>query len=230
MPCRPSRSLPFRTGAGRRACGSERLPHRRRGRVNREGRSRPLRTATIADAPESCSEQTSHGEGRSASGHANCRAHDRYGPAGAPSPQRTTLRHPSPTESAARVRPSRTGATVTFLEELAENTASLVLVLLAVCVGARVVAALVPSPAWKESVRFPYDLARFLWRVHRSDELPALTGSVLLVAALYWVSPVDLMPALIPGPALLDDVVVGVLALRVAISTIPVSLRERHCP
>jgi len=119
---------------------------------------------------------------------------------------------------------------MTFLGRLAENAASLMIVV--VCVGAlsKLLSAFISSPRIKEFVRFPFDLMWFLVRVHRDRRMPAASTGLLFAAALYWVSPVDAMPALIPGPALLDDVVVAVIALRFAVAAIPSSERALRCP
>ena len=119
---------------------------------------------------------------------------------------------------------------MTFLSRLVENAAVLVFVLVGVGVISKFVSSFASSPAIKEFVRFPSDLMVFLVRVHRDGKMPRLSSGLLLGAGLYWISPIDVMPALLPGPAMLDDFVVGLVALRLAVREIPTSEREFRCP
>ena len=119
---------------------------------------------------------------------------------------------------------------MTFLGRLVENAAVLAFVLVGVGAISKFMSAFVSSPTVKEFVRFPYDLMIFLVRVHRDGRMPRLSGGLLLGAGLYWISPVDVMPAVLPGPAMLDDFVVAVAALRFAVRAIPPSEREHQCP
>jgi uncharacterized membrane protein YkvA (DUF1232 family) len=119
---------------------------------------------------------------------------------------------------------------MTFLGRLAENAAVLLVVLVGVGAISKFVSAFISSTSVREFVRFPCDLMVFLVRVHRDGRMPTLSSGLLLGAGLYWISPIDVMPALIPGPAMLDDFVVAVVALRFAVRAIPPSEREYRCP
>jgi uncharacterized membrane protein YkvA (DUF1232 family) len=67
---------------------------------------------------------------------------------------------------------------------------------------------------------------RLVLALLRDDRIPWSTKAVLGVAAGYLVSPIDLIPEMVPILGVLDDVAVIVLALDVFIETIPRPLLE----
>jgi uncharacterized membrane protein YkvA (DUF1232 family) len=70
--------------------------------------------------------------------------------------------------------------------------------------------------------------ARLAWRLGRDPQLsPARRGAVLAAAA-YLVSPIDVVPGIIPLVGQLDDLLVVLLALRIALSGLPVERRLAH--
>jgi len=119
---------------------------------------------------------------------------------------------------------------MSFLARLAVNAAALLLVVGGVGATSKFISTFVSATSVREFVRFPWDLMIFLVHVHRDGRMPTLSTGLLVGAGLYWISPIDVMPTLIPGPAMLDDLVVGVVALRFAVRAIPPSEREYRCP
>jgi uncharacterized membrane protein YkvA (DUF1232 family) len=68
--------------------------------------------------------------------------------------------------------------------------------------------------------------ARLAWRLARDDRLPRSRQAALVAAAAYLVSPIDLVPGIIPVAGQLDDAVVALLAIRLALAALPVADRE----
>jgi uncharacterized membrane protein YkvA (DUF1232 family) len=70
--------------------------------------------------------------------------------------------------------------------------------------------------------------ARLAWHVGRDPHLtPARRGAVIAAAA-YLVSPIDLVPGIIPIVGQLDDLLVVLVALRVALAGLPAERRLAH--
>jgi uncharacterized membrane protein YkvA (DUF1232 family) len=81
------------------------------------------------------------------------------------------------------------------------------------------------------------DIAEFLpscvttaRRLRRSPEVPRRAKVALLVAVIWVVSPIDLLPEFLPVIGPLDDVVAVVLLLRYAARSIPSGHRARSGP
>ena len=73
--------------------------------------------------------------------------------------------------------------------------------------------------------RFP-NYARLAWRLARDDRLTRARQAALLAGAAYLVSPIDLVPGIIPVAGQLDDAVVVLLAIRHALTGLPPAERD----
>ena len=62
---------------------------------------------------------------------------------------------------------------------------------------------------------------RLAWRLGRSERVSGPRRAALLAAAAYLVSPIDLVPGIIPVAGQLDDAAAVLLALRVALAGMP---------
>ena len=67
--------------------------------------------------------------------------------------------------------------------------------------------------------------ARLLWRALRHPQSPGWLKLGTLGIALYLLSPLDLIPDVIPVIGVLDDIVLVPLAIRVLLNRLPASLR-----
>ncbi len=63
--------------------------------------------------------------------------------------------------------------------------------------------------------------ATTMWRLRRDPRVPFRAKAVLVVAGLWVVSPIDLIPEFVPVIGPLDDVVIVALALRYASRRVP---------
>lgn len=70
--------------------------------------------------------------------------------------------------------------------------------------------------------------ARLALKVAREPRLSRARRAVLLAGAAYLVSPVDLVPGIIPIAGQLDDALAMLLALRTALAGLPPEVRARH--
>jgi uncharacterized membrane protein YkvA (DUF1232 family) len=68
--------------------------------------------------------------------------------------------------------------------------------------------------------------ARLAWRLSRDERLPRSRRAALVVGAAYLVSPIDLVPGIIPVAGQLDDAVAVLLAIRLALGGLPATDRE----
>jgi uncharacterized membrane protein YkvA (DUF1232 family) len=89
-----------------------------------------------------------------------------------------------------------------------------------------------PDPFPRERVtelvkRFPA-YARLALKVAREPRLSRARRAVLLAGAAYLVSPVDLVPGIIPVAGQLDDALAVLIALRTALAGLPPEVRARH--
>ena len=73
--------------------------------------------------------------------------------------------------------------------------------------------------------RFP-KYARLAWHLARDDRLSRARQAALLAGAAYLVSPIDLVPGIIPVVGQLDDAAVVLLAIRHALTGLPTADRE----
>jgi uncharacterized membrane protein YkvA (DUF1232 family) len=68
--------------------------------------------------------------------------------------------------------------------------------------------------------------AMMLWRVMRHPQTPAKTKLLAMLAVVYVISPIDLIPDVIPVLGLLDDVGVVMLLLSIAYKFLPKDLYD----
>jgi len=68
--------------------------------------------------------------------------------------------------------------------------------------------------------------ARLAWHLARDERLSRSRQVALLAGAAYLVSPVDLVPGFIPVAGQLDDALVVLLAIRLALAGLPVADRD----
>lgn len=82
-------------------------------------------------------------------------------------------------------------------------------------------AARLPEGTLKELAGFLPACVTLLRRLHRDPRVPLRAKIALVIAALWVISPIDLIPEFIPVIGPLDDVVVVALALRYAARQVP---------
>ncbi|MFO7320668.1 MAG: DUF1232 domain-containing protein [Chloroflexota bacterium] len=69
---------------------------------------------------------------------------------------------------------------------------------------------------------------RLTWRLLRDPRVPLWTKAIPLLAALYIVSPVDVLPDIIPGLGQLDDLGILLAGLRLFESAVPENIVNEH--
>ena len=69
---------------------------------------------------------------------------------------------------------------------------------------------------------------RLAWRLLREPRVPLLVKAVVPVAALYFISPIDLIPDFIPVIGEMDDLVVAYGALKMFINMCPPATEAFH--
>jgi uncharacterized membrane protein YkvA (DUF1232 family) len=69
---------------------------------------------------------------------------------------------------------------------------------------------------------------RLAWQLSRDPTIPTARRAAVIAAAVYLVSPVDVIPGIIPVVGQLDDLLIAVIALRFALRALPAPQRERH--
>ena len=67
--------------------------------------------------------------------------------------------------------------------------------------------------------------ARLAWRLARDERLSRSRQAALVAGAAYLVSPIDLVPGIIPVAGQLDDALVALLAIRLALAGLPAAER-----
>jgi uncharacterized membrane protein YkvA (DUF1232 family) len=72
------------------------------------------------------------------------------------------------------------------------------------------------------------NVAKLVARLARDPRVPARNKAILVVVAAYLVSPVDLVPAIVPGFGQLDDLVIAVLALDQLLNEVPADVVREH--
>jgi uncharacterized membrane protein YkvA (DUF1232 family) len=70
--------------------------------------------------------------------------------------------------------------------------------------------------------------ARLGWRLARDPRLSRARRTAVAAAAAYLVSPIDLVPGIIPVAGQLDDAAVALLGLRFALRGLPARDRQAH--
>ena len=69
---------------------------------------------------------------------------------------------------------------------------------------------------------------RLVWRLLGDSRVPIFPKLIILAAAIYVISPVDLIPDLILGLGQLDDLGIAMLAIGVFIQLCPPALVDEH--
>jgi uncharacterized membrane protein YkvA (DUF1232 family) len=69
---------------------------------------------------------------------------------------------------------------------------------------------------------------RLVWRLLGDSRVPIFPKLIILAAAIYVISPVDLIPDLILGLGQLDDLGIAMLAIGVFIQLCPPTLVDEH--
>ena len=78
-----------------------------------------------------------------------------------------------------------------------------------------------PPGTLREVAAFLPNCGRMVWRLRRHPDVPRRAKVALLIAGLWVVSPIDLVPEFLPVIGPLDDAVVVALALRYAARQVP---------
>lgn len=87
-----------------------------------------------------------------------------------------------------------------------------------------------PPGTWRDAAGFLPDCATMLRRLRRDPRVPRRAKLAVAVAAVWVLSPIDLIPEFLPVIGPLDDVIVVVLALRYAARQIPAAALEDAWP
>lgn len=82
--------------------------------------------------------------------------------------------------------------------------------------------------AVRELTRFLPEVARLLYRVTRDGRVPWSAKAVAGAAVAYVVSPIDLLPDVVPGAGQLDDVLVVGKAIRYLLTTAGYEVLREH--
>ena len=69
---------------------------------------------------------------------------------------------------------------------------------------------------------------RLVWRLLRDSRVPIFPKLIILAAAIYVISPIDLIPDLILGVGQLDDLGIAMLAIGVFIQLCPPAVVDEH--
>ena len=69
---------------------------------------------------------------------------------------------------------------------------------------------------------------RLTWNLARDDRVPGRAKTFLVVGGAYTLSPIDLIPGIIPVAGQIDDVIVLLVALRQAIDACPEPVAAEH--
>ena len=69
---------------------------------------------------------------------------------------------------------------------------------------------------------------RLVWRLLRDSRVPLFPKLIILAAAIYVISPVDLIPDVILGLGQLDDLGVAMLAIALFIELCPRAIVDEH--
>jgi uncharacterized membrane protein YkvA (DUF1232 family) len=70
--------------------------------------------------------------------------------------------------------------------------------------------------------------ARLAWRLGHDPSVSRLRRAAVAGAAIYVISPIDLLPGIIPGIGQLDDALIAIAALRLALSGLDPERRQEH--
>lgn len=93
-----------------------------------------------------------------------------------------------------------------------------------------VLAKTLPEGLTKQLASFIPQCATMVWRLWRDPRVPTRVRVVVLIAGLWVLSPVDLVPEFLPVIGPVDDVIVLALALRYAARTIDHEVLKQAWP
>src|SRR3954466_6723031 len=82
----------------------------------------------------------------------------------------------------------------------------------------------------RAGARFVPDCVVVFWRLMRDPRIPRRRRAALLLAALYLLTPLDVVPDFIPVAGQLDDAIVVLLALRYLLRGTDRQLLDEHWP
>lgn len=82
----------------------------------------------------------------------------------------------------------------------------------------------------RDAVRLGPDVVRLVVRLVRDPAVPRRTRILLAVLAVYLLSPVDLIPDVVPVLGYADDAIVAALAVRAAVRRAGAPALERNWP
>jgi uncharacterized membrane protein YkvA (DUF1232 family) len=85
-----------------------------------------------------------------------------------------------------------------------------------------------PRAALARSARHGPAYARLAWRLARDPLLSKARRAAVIAAAAYLVSPIDAIPGVVPVLGQLDDLAVGLAALRIALDGLSPERRRAH--
>ena len=71
-------------------------------------------------------------------------------------------------------------------------------------------------------------LVKLLWRLARDPRVPARSKATLVLLMGYIVSPVDLIPDVIPGIGQVDELVIAAFALDQMLNRVPTEIVREH--
>lgn len=80
----------------------------------------------------------------------------------------------------------------------------------------------------KEYALLVPNLLKLLWRLARDPRVPARTKASLVVLMGYIVSPVDLIPDMIPGLGQVDELVIAAFVLDQMLNRVPPEIVRNH--
>ena len=78
-----------------------------------------------------------------------------------------------------------------------------------------------PQTELREYLLLAPRLVKLLWRLTRDPRVPARAKATLVILGAYLVSPIDLIPDVIPGLGQLDDLFIAAFALDQILNRVP---------
>jgi uncharacterized membrane protein YkvA (DUF1232 family) len=85
-----------------------------------------------------------------------------------------------------------------------------------------------PQIELKEYLLLAPRLVKLVWRLTRDPRVPARSKATLFVLAAYLVSPIDVIPDMIPGIGHIDDLFVAAFALDQILNRVPEEVVVDH--
>lgn len=85
-----------------------------------------------------------------------------------------------------------------------------------------------PQTSLREYALLAPRLIKLIWRLARDPRVPARSKATLFLLGGYLVSPVDLIPDVLPGIGQLDDLVLVAFALDQILNRVPEEIVKEH--